>query len=107
METVAFRMTLKPGMREEYERRHREIWPELADALRAADIRDYWIFLDESTGHLFASYKRTEPHTTDALPTLPVMRKWWDFMAELMETHAQRGDSAPVAVPLIPVFHLS
>lgn len=103
METVAFRMTLKPGMREEYEQRHREIWPELADALRAAGIRDYWIFLDESTGHLFASYKRTETHRTDSLAALPVMRKWWNHMAELMETHA---DNAPIATPLAPVFHL-
>jgi L-rhamnose mutarotase len=103
METVAFRMTLKPGMREEYERRHREIWPELAEALRDAGIRDYRIFLDESTGHLFACYQRTATHTTDALPSLPIMRKWWDFMAELMETHA---DHAPVVVPLTPVFHL-
>jgi len=104
METVAFRMTLKAGMREEYERRHREIWPELADALRAAGIRDYWIFLDESTGHLFATYKRTDTHDTDALPDLPVMRKWWEFMAESMETHA---DHAPVVTPLAPVFHLA
>ncbi|SAL12531.1 L-rhamnose 1-epimerase [Caballeronia turbans] len=103
METVAFRMTLKPGMREEYEKRHREIWPELADALREAGIRDYRIFLDESTGHLFAIHQRTDTHTTNALPTLPIMRKWWDTMAELMETHA---DNAPVTVPLVPVFHL-
>ena len=33
METIAFRMTLKPGMRDEYERRHREIWPELVEAI--------------------------------------------------------------------------
>ena len=70
METVAFRMTLKPGMREEYEKRHREIWPELADALRDAGIREYRIFLDESTGHLFAIHQRTDTHTTDALPAL-------------------------------------
>ncbi|SAK72773.1 L-rhamnose 1-epimerase [Caballeronia temeraria] len=103
METVAFRMTLKPGMREEYEKRHREIWPELADALRDAGIRDYRIFLDESTGHLFAIHQRMDTQTTDALPSLPIMRKWWDFMAELMETHA---DNAPVTTPLVPVFHL-
>jgi len=103
METVAFRMTLKPGMREEYEQRHREIWPELADALSAAGIRDYWIFLDESTGHLFATFKREASHSTDALPTLPVMRKWWDYMAELMATNP---DNSPVSTPLVPVFHL-
>jgi L-rhamnose mutarotase len=103
METLAFRMTLKPGMRDEYERRHREIWPELTDALRAAGIRDYWIFLDESTGHLFATFKREASHTTDALPSLPVMRKWWESMAPLMETNA---DQSPRSIPLVPVFHL-
>ncbi|SAK92723.1 L-rhamnose 1-epimerase [Caballeronia fortuita] len=103
METVAFRMTLKPGMREEYERRHREVWPELADALRAAGIRDYRIFLDESTGHLFAIHQRTDTHSADTLPALPIMRKWWNYMAELMETHA---DQSPVATPLAQVFHL-
>jgi L-rhamnose mutarotase len=103
METLAFRMTLKSGMRDEYERRHREIWPELAEVLRAAGIRDYWIFLDESTGHLFATFKREASHSTDALPTLPVMRKWWDYMAELMATNP---DNSPVSTPLVPVFHL-
>jgi L-rhamnose mutarotase len=103
METLAFRMTLKPGMRNEYERRHREIWPVLADALVAAGIRDYWIFLDESTNLLFATFKREATHSTDALPQLPIMRKWWDYMAELMETNA---DSSPVTTPLVPVFHL-
>jgi L-rhamnose mutarotase len=103
METVAFRMTLKPGMRDEYERRHREIWPELAQALSASGIRDYWIFLDESTGHLFATYKREASHTTDALPRLPIMRKWWDYMADLMATYP---DHSPETTPLTPVFHL-
>ncbi|MDR5753920.1 MULTISPECIES: L-rhamnose mutarotase [unclassified Caballeronia] len=103
METLAFRMTLKAGMRDEYERRHRQIWPELAEALRAAGIRDYWIFLDESTGHLFATFKREASHSTDALPALPVMRKWWDYMAELMATNP---DNSPVSTPLVPVFHL-
>jgi L-rhamnose mutarotase len=103
METIAFRMALKPGMRDEYERRHREIWPELADALQRAGIRDYWIFLDETTGQLFATLKREPDHQMDALPQLPVMRKWWDFMADLMETHA---DQTPVQTALVPVFHL-
>jgi L-rhamnose mutarotase len=96
-------MTLKSGMRDEYERRHREIWPELADALGAAGIRDYWIFLDESDGHLFATFKREASHSTDALVSLPVMRKWWDYMAELMATNP---DNSPVSMPLVPVFHL-
>lgn len=103
METIAFRMTLKPGMRSEYERRHTEIWPELARALSDAGIRDYWIFLDEATGLLFATLKREANHRMDALPELPIMRKWWDSMADLMETNPDRS---PVQAALSPVFHL-
>jgi L-rhamnose mutarotase len=103
METIAFRMTLKAGQRDEYERRHREIWPELAEALSHAGIRDYWIFLDENTGHLFATLKRERDHTMDALPDLPIMRKWWDSMADLMETNPDRS---PAQIALVPVFHL-
>ena len=61
------------------------------------------IFLDETSGHLFAVLKRTADHRMDALAHLPVMRRWWDFMAELMETEA---DHAPVVTPLTPMFHL-
>jgi L-rhamnose mutarotase len=31
------------------------------------------------------------------------MRKWWDYMAELMATNP---DNSPVSTPLVPVFHL-
>ncbi|NKJ49010.1 L-rhamnose mutarotase [Burkholderia sp. SG-MS1] len=103
METIAFRMTLKSGMGPEYERRHHEIWPELANALRAAGIHDYWIFLDEASGALFATLKRDTAHSMDQLPSLPIMRKWWDYMADLMDTQA---DHSPVVTPLAPMFHL-
>jgi L-rhamnose mutarotase len=103
METVAFRMVLNPGMREEYERRHRDIWPELVDALHNAGVRDYRIFLDEQTDHLFAVLTRLADHTMDQLPALDVMRKWWDHMADIMQTSA---DHTPCQQPLVPVFHL-
>lgn len=103
METVAFRMQLDPGKRDEYERRHREIWPELADALHDAGVSDYWIFLDESTHALFAVLKRHDARTMDRLPETAIMRKWWDYMADIMAT----GEgNVPVAQPLVPVFHL-
>ena len=57
MVSHAFRMQLKPGMAEEYRRRHDEIWPELAALLRDAGIHDYSIFLDPETNALFAVLK--------------------------------------------------
>ena len=81
----AFRMQLKPGVVEEYRRRHDEIWPELSEAISAAGIYDYSIFLDEETLSLFAVLKLREGETSAELPEQPVMRKWWDYMAPLME----------------------
>jgi L-rhamnose mutarotase len=102
-ETVAFRMMLNPGQAAEYKRRHDAIWPELAEALRQAGVCDYRIFLDEATGALFAVLTRRLDHHMDALPELPVMRRWWAMMADIMRTEA---DLAPVSVPLREVFRL-
>ncbi|KQU62067.1 L-rhamnose mutarotase [Sphingomonas sp. Leaf339] len=104
MSTHAFRMQLKPGTIAEYRRRHDEIWPELAEAISAAGIHDYSIFLDEETLSLFAVLKRRDDHTSDQLPHQPVMRRWWDYMAELMVVEP---DNKPVEWPLVPLFHLA
>jgi L-rhamnose mutarotase len=102
-EKIAFRMQLKPGMAAEYQRRHDAIWPELAQLLRDAGIRDYSIHLDEETGALFGVLWRDKAHGMDALPAHPVMQRWWAYMADLM---AVNPDNSPVVVPLVPVFHL-
>ena len=104
MEQIAFRMQLKPGNAAEDQRRHDAIWPELASLLHASGVRDYSIFLDEATGALFGVLRRADGHAMDALPQHPVMRRWWDYMADLMETQA---DASPVSVPLTPVFYLA
>ncbi|MEG0880020.1 L-rhamnose mutarotase [Janthinobacterium sp. OK676] len=104
MQQIAFKMQLKPGHAAEYQRRHDAIWPELASLLQESGVRDYSIFLDEETGALFAVLRRVDGHAMEALPQHPVMRRWWAHMADLMETQA---DASPVAVPLLPVFHLA
>jgi L-rhamnose mutarotase len=103
METHAFRMQLKPGMAEEYRRRHDEIWPDLAELLRDAGISDYSIFLDPETGALFATLKLSADNKRDTLPSHPVMRRWWDHMADIMEVEP---DNKPREWPLQPMFHL-
>jgi L-rhamnose mutarotase len=101
MEVVAFRMQLKPGYADEYRRRHDSLWPELGLALREAGIHDYHIFLDEQTLHLFAVMKLRPGHRVVDLPAQPVMRKWWDYMADIMLTEA---DNSPRQWPLKSMF---
>jgi L-rhamnose mutarotase len=103
MQRHAFKMKLKPGMAAEYKKRHDEIWPELAAELRAAGVSDYSIFLDEETLTLFAVQKLSDDNTAAGLPNSSIVRKWWDYMAPLMEV---QPDHAPVAKPLKEVFHL-
>jgi L-rhamnose mutarotase len=103
MQRHAFKMKLKPGVAAEYKKRHDDIWPELAAELKAAGVSDYSIFLDEETLTLFAVQKLSAGNTAARLPDSPVVRKWWDAMAPLMETHP---DNAPVTKPLREVFHL-
>ena len=104
MASHAFRMQLKPGMAEEYRRRHDEIWPELADLLREAGIHDYSIFLDPETGALFATLKLREDNRRDELPSHPIMQRWWDHMADIMEVEP---GNKPREWPLVPMFHLA
>ncbi len=99
----AFTMKLKPGNVAEYKRRHDAIWPELAQVLLEAGISDYSIFLDERTLTLFAVQKLAVGHTAAALPGHPVVRKWWETMAPLMETNP---DHSPLCIELHEVFHL-
>jgi L-rhamnose mutarotase len=102
MQRRAFTMRIKPGFELEYRKRHDEIWPELSRLLKAAGIRDYSIYLDKNTGILFAFQKLTDNNTNDDLPSHPIMKKWWAYMADVMETNS---DNSPVACPLEEVFH--
>ena len=102
-EKIAFRMYLNPGQAGEYRRRHDAIWPELVELLRQAGISDYSIFLDEPRNVLFGVLRRRADHTMDTLPQHAVMRRWWAWMNDLMQTHP---DGSPVVEPLPCFFHL-
>ena len=100
----AFKMKLKPGNVAEYKKRHDEIWPELSREIRAAGISDYSIFLDEETLTLFAVQKLDAKNSANDLPNSPVVRKWWNAMAPLMDVNP---DNLPIVKPLAEVFHLA
>lgn len=97
-------MKLKPGYAEEYKKRHAEIWPELKQLLKDAGIYDYAIYVDEESNILFASQKLPDNYNGKKLTDDPVMRKWWKYMADIMETNE---DYSPVCVELEEMFYLA
>jgi L-rhamnose mutarotase len=102
MQRFAFKMFLNPGQRDEYKRRHDAIWPELSALLTRAGVSNYSIYLDDETDILFAYLERTDDHRMADLPNEAVMRRWWDFMRDIMRYEG----TVPVAVALPELFHM-
>ena len=103
MERVAFKMKLNDGQKKEYIKRHDEIWPELKQLLKDAGVNDYSIFLDEETNTLFAVQKVSGDGGSQDLGKTEIVKKWWAFMADIMETNP---DNSPVSIPLEEVFYM-
>jgi L-rhamnose mutarotase len=103
MEKIAFKMKLKSGFKGEYKKRHDEIWPELAKLLKENGVSDYSIFFDDETDILFAVQKLSSETSAQNLSGDAVMKKWWDYMADVMDVNP---DNSPVVVKLEKVFHL-
>lgn len=96
-------MKLLPGYREEYIKRHREIWPEIVDLLKKEGICNYSIFLDETTNTLFAYQEQSGENSSQDLGNNAVVKRWWKYMADIMETNP---DNSPVTIPLDCMFYM-
>jgi len=103
MHRVGFKMRLFAGAELEYAKRHETIWPELAGLLKDTGISEYSIFLDKETNTLFAYLKVDDKDRLDNLPSSLLMRKWWAYMQDIMDTNS---DGSPVSIPLQEVFYL-
>jgi len=103
MKRLAFKMKLHAGMTAEYKRRHEHLWPELKQLLKQTGIEDYSIFLDEDTNLLFGVLKINDADAMNDLPNHPVMKKWWAYMKDIMDSNP---DNSPVSVSLKEVFYL-
>lgn len=104
MKRFAFKMFMKPGCEAEYERRHAALWQELRQQLADAGIKNYSIFWDKDTNILFGYQEVTgESNSQNAEAADEITRKWWDYMADIMEVNP---DNSPVTIPVKEVFHL-
>lgn len=96
-------MKMYPGFRDEYRKRHSEIWPELVRLLKEEGIGNYSIFLDEETNTLFAYQEQKGTNSSQDLGQTEVVKKWWKYMADIMVTNP---DNSPVTIPLEQVFYM-
>ena len=98
-----FKMHLHKGVEAEYKKRHDALWPEMKAMIREHGGRNYSIFLDRDTGILYGYIEIEDEKKWAASADTAICRKWWDYMADIMETNP---DNSPVSIDLLPVFHL-
>lgn len=98
-----FKMKLYPGLEKEYEKRHNQLWDGMKDMIHEHGGKNYSIFLDRETNILFGYIEIEDEEKWSKGADTEINRKWWDFMADIMETNP---DNSPVSVDLVPLFHL-
>ena len=103
MKRFAFKMFLKPGFEEEYERRHAALWPELKNGIKEAGISNYSIYWDRDTNILFGYQEIEGEQSSQDMGADETTQRWWDYMKDIMETNP---DNSPVTIPIREVFHL-
>lgn len=103
MQRIAFLMRLKADQKEEYKRRHDQIWPEMLATLRKAGMHNYSIFLNGA--QLFA-YLEVEDFEamTRILANDPVNARWQASMQSLIEAPVDpETNFSPI---LAEMFHM-
>ena len=84
MERYLWKASIKEGSRDEYIRRHREIWPELVEVLKQAGICNYSIW--EQDGQLIGYYECEQgcEYAARIQAESPVVDRWNEFMKDIL-----------------------
>ena len=104
MERYAWKAILIEGKKEEYVRRHNEIWDEMKKVLKKAGIKNYSIWLSDN--ELFGYYECAKgvEYASKIQRESPIVKKWNEFMKDVMKMPL---DEKTGAQPLLEeVFYL-
>ncbi len=96
----AFKLAIRPGSEQEYERRHREVYPELLQVFRDAGVKTYSIFRDGLT--LFAYMEMDDlEETMRIIGSSESNARWQEYMADILVS----SPSGNAMETLPEVFH--
>jgi L-rhamnose mutarotase len=103
VERVCFLARVQPDRLDEYRQRHKEVWPQMLAALRAAGWGNYSLFL--AADGLLVGYLETEDYQAalDAMAATDVNTRWQAEMAGFFV-----ADGAPDRsfLRIAEIFHL-
>jgi L-rhamnose mutarotase len=104
MKRVGFQFKVRPDKLTEYKEQHKNVWPEMLDALRESGWHNYSLFM-RADGLIFG-YFETEESLADAqakMAAKEINTRWQEFMSPFMD-----GDARPdeTFIELQEYFHL-
>ncbi len=85
MEKYAWSAKIKAGKKDEYIRRHNEIWPELVSLLKEAGICNYTIWADGNTLFGYYECEKGVDHAAKTQADSPIVDKWNEYMKDVMD----------------------
>ena len=106
MKRVGFMLKVKKDKIDEYKQHHKNVWPEMLDALRRPGWRNSSLFMSED-GLLFGYFEAEESFqaSLEGMSKEEVNARWQEFMAPYFENlggaHADES-----MIELEEVFHL-
>lgn len=105
MTSVGFLLKVRQEMIDDYTRRHREVWPEMLDALRRTGWHNHSLFL-RPDGMLFGYFETplSLEEAVEAMATEEVNERWQRDMAPFFEGTGGLADE--MLEQLTEVFHL-
>ena len=91
MARYCFLYQCRPGAEEEYVRRHKAVWPEVLDALRAAGLSNFTTFMK---GNQLYSFIEADDFKTawEKFQSNPATKRWEAYMSEVLATDVTKGD---------------
>jgi L-rhamnose mutarotase len=102
---VGFVCKVKEAKIEEYKKHHREVWPEMLNALRRSGWHNYSLFMRKD-GLMFGYFETPQSYTvaSETVAREEISIKWHEFMLPFFETMEQ--DLNVLEIELEEVFHL-
>ena len=104
MKRIGFQLQVKQDRIDEYKEHHRNVWPDMLDALRRHGWRNYSLFMRED-GLMFGYFEADESLEASlaGMETEEINAKWQEMMIPYFEALDGRPDES--FVELEEVFH--
>ena len=90
VEKYTWRGTIAEGKKEEYIKRHDSLWPEMAEVLKEAGIRNYTIW--ENNNELFGYYEceKGVEYAAKVQKESEVVARWNEYMKDILIMHIDK-----------------